>query len=374
MLRVVQVIGRMPGHGTQLQLARMLESAHRRLWDARLAVLRAGDPLAQELADAGVPVHQFAGRDGDPRRFVWLRRAIHGADIIHSSLWGTNVYARVVAGTRHRRPAIVISERSVEDFRPAGHRRVDRALRRWTDEYIANSRDVAEFVARAHGVPIDDVTVIRNGIDRNVFFPERTPRERIGPARLGAVGRLELEKGLDVLLAAMPEIAASRPVELTVVGDGPERPALQRMADGLPVVFAGHMGAPSDVADFLRSLDVFIMPSRREGLPNALLEALACGVPAVVTDVPGMKEAAEGHAFFVPPDRPAELARTVVRALTSWDRPPLTSLISFDHVAAAHLRVFERAHARRRSAHRPEVMGSATGSESDFSDRGARPT
>jgi glycosyltransferase involved in cell wall biosynthesis len=350
MLRVVHVIGRMPGHGTQRQLAGMLRSAHGNLWDATLAILRAGDPLAKEVADADIPVVQFAGREGDPRRFLWLRRLISSADVVHSSLWGANVYARLVAGSRRRRPAVVISERSVEEFRPPARRRVDRALRRWTEEYIANSSDVAAFVASAHGVPVDRVTVIRNGIDRSIFFPERAPRDRGGPVRLGAVGRLIPEKGLDILLAAMPKIVASQPVVLTVVGDGSERPVLERQARGLPVVFAGYMGAPSDVASFLRSLDVFIIPSRWEGLPNALLEAMACGVPVVATDVPGMREAAGDDALLVPPDQPTALAEAVCRALSSPDRPTV-SLNSFDDVAAAHLATFERAHARRTPQH-----------------------
>jgi glycosyltransferase involved in cell wall biosynthesis len=346
MLRVVHVIGRMPGHGTQRQLAGMLGSAHGRFWDATLAVLRAGDPLAKEVADAGVPVVQFRGHHGDPRRLLWLRRLISSADVVHSSLWGANVFARVVAGSRSRRPAVVISERSVEEFRPTVRRRVDRALGRWTDEYIANSSDVAEFVASAHGAPTGRITVIRNGIDRSIFFPEKASRDREGPARLGAVGRLIPEKGLDVLLAAMPKIVAKQPVELTVVGDGPERTALEHKARGLPVVFAGYLGAPSDVASFLRTLDVFIMPSRWEGLPNAVLEALACGVRVVATDVPGMAEAAGGNALLIPPDEPAALAEAVCRALSLPDRPTV-STNSFDEVAAAHLAVFARAHARR---------------------------
>jgi glycosyltransferase involved in cell wall biosynthesis len=352
MLRAVHVIGRMPGHGTQRQLAGMLKVAHGRFWDATLTVLRAGDPLAQEVADAGVPVVQFAGPEADPRRFTWLRRAIEDADLVHTSLWGANVFGRLVAHSRRRPPAVVISEHSVEDLRPTSHRLIDRALRRCTDEYIANSRDVARFLARAHRVPIERVTVIRNAIDRNVFHPATSSRQRHRPARLGAVGRLEPVKGLDVLLAAMPEIVRKRPVELTLVGDGSERPGLERMAKGLPVVFAGHMDAPSDVATFLRSLDVFIMPSRWEGFPNALLEALACGVTAVVTDVPGMREAAEDQAVFVPPDRPAALAEAVDRALASPPPPPTISVRAFEDMATAHLEVFERALARRGSIER----------------------
>jgi glycosyltransferase involved in cell wall biosynthesis len=343
------VIGRMPGDGTQRQLAGMLRCAHRRHWDAALAVLRAGDPLTQEVADAGVPTVEFRGHDSDPRRFDSLRRLLRTADVVHSSLWGANAYARLAAATLRRRPAVAISERSVEEFRPAAQRRMDRGLRRWTDEYIANSNDVAEFVARSHGVPRDRVTVIRNGIDRSVFFAGSGRRDPGGAARLGTVGRLIPEKGLDVLLAAMPRILAARPVVLTVVGDGSERPVLERKARGLPVVFAGALGTPPDVASFLRSIDVFVMPSRWEGLPNAVLEAMACGIPVVATDVPGMAEAAGGHALLVPPDQPAALAQAVCRALASPLRPTV-SLNSFDEVATTHLAVFERAHARRTAA------------------------
>jgi glycosyltransferase involved in cell wall biosynthesis len=234
----------------------------------------------------------------------------------------------------------------VEEFRSGLRRGIDRTLRHWTDEYIANSKDVAEFVVDAHGVSDNRVSVIRNGVDRDIFFPDSRSQTRDGPARLGVVGRLIPEKGLDLLLAAMPRIVAARPVVLTVVGDGPERAALERKALGLPVVFAGYISTQSEIASFLRSIDVFVMPSRCEGLPNALLEALACGIPVVATDVPGMAEAAAGNAILVPPDAPAALADAVCRAIESSARP-MVSVNSFDDVARAHLVVFERALARR---------------------------
>lgn len=351
MLRIVHVIGQMPGHGTQRQLAGMLLSAHGRLWNATLAVLRAGDHLSQEMVANGVPVVEFSGRDGDPRRFISLRKLLRNADVVHSSLWGTNLYARLAVVTRRQRPAVVISERSVEEFRSGMQRRVDRALHRWTDEYIANSNDVAKFVATAHGVTLDRISVIRNGIDRSIFFPGSRRHERKDIARLGTVGRLIPEKGIDVLLAAMPKIVATQPVLLTVVGDGPDRAALEEKARGLPVVFAGYMKAPSKIAEFLRSIDVFVMPSRWEGLPSALLEAVACGVPVVATDVPGMAEAAAGNALLVPSEEPDALAEGVCRALASevHQNVPINS---FDDVAAAHLAVFQEALIRRAAATR----------------------
>jgi glycosyltransferase involved in cell wall biosynthesis len=283
---------------------------------------------------------------------VSLRGLLATADVVHSSLWGANAYARAAAATLPTRPAVVVAERSVEEFRSRPRRRVDRVLRRWTEEYLANSSDVADFVARAHGVPRDRITVIRNGIDHTVFFPLDRRHVRDGAARLGTVGRLIPEKGLDVLLAAMPRILARRPALLTVVGAGPERRALEARARDLPVAFAGELKDPTEVASFLRELDVFVMPSRWEGLPNALLEAVACGVSVVATDVPGMAEASGGGALLVPPNRPSALADAVCRALESRPRA-VVAPNTFEEVASAHLEVFRRALRRaRRRAHR----------------------
>ena len=348
MLRVIHVIGRLPRHGTQRQLIGMIRCAHGRRWDATLAVLRSGDPLAREAARDGIPVVEFDAPDADPRRLWWLRRLIRAADVVHASLWGANAFTRVASATVRHRPAVVISERSVETTRPRTRRMLDRALRPWTDAYIANSNDVARFVADAHGVPTDRVTVIPNGIDGSVFFPP-AERRRDGPVKLGTVGRLIPEKGLDVLLAAMPAIMASRPIELTIVGDGPERPRLERSARGLPVVFAGELTEPADVASFLRSIDVFVMPSRWEGRPNALLEAIACGAATVASDVPGMAEASSEATLLIPPDRPAALADAVGQALESPARSTAPQT-GFPEVAVAHLMVYERAHRGRKQS------------------------
>jgi glycosyltransferase involved in cell wall biosynthesis len=90
------------------------------------------------------------------------------------------------------------------------------------------------------------------------------------------------------------------------------------------------------------------MPSRYEGLPNAVLEAMGCGIPVVAPAVPGMAEATRVHAILVPPDDPQALAAAVVNALEKPITPPPNwSMPSFEEVASLHQRVFERAHARR---------------------------
>jgi glycosyltransferase involved in cell wall biosynthesis len=348
-MRVLHLLVRMPANGTERQLAGMLRAAHGRRWDATLCVLHGGFPLARELAETGVPTIELDSGGGVGGRLLRLRRQTRSGSyqVVHSSLWGGNVAARLAAASPSR-PAVVISERRVEDFRPRSHRLVDLALRPLTDEYIGNSDDVGEFIARAHRPGPDRITVIPNGLDAEVFHPVADSRARDGrPLRVGAMGRLVRQKGFDVLLAALPHVLEGRRVELAIAGAGDEEASLRTAAAGLPVRFLGPLATPTVVADFLRGLDLFVMPSRYEGLPNAVIEALACGVPVVATDVPGMAEATAGQARLVTPDDAAGLATAVLEALADNRRPERPPVPTFLEVADAHLEVFERAVRRR---------------------------
>jgi glycosyltransferase involved in cell wall biosynthesis len=345
-VKVLHLLIRMPGSGTERQLAGTLRAAHGEAWNATLCVLHAGYPLAAELS-ASIPVVEFDVRS-DHERLRTLRRLVRlgNFDVVHSSLWGGNVAGRLAAA-RVERPAVVVSERRVEDFRSGPARAVDRVLRPLADHFIANSEDVAAFVRRAHGVGADRVSVIRNGVDTTVFRPRAARRRAPGaPARIGGLGRLVPQKCFDMAIAALDAVLARRPAELVIAGEGPERARLEELARGLPVTFGGYLGSPAEVAAFLSGLDVLVLPSRYEGLPNAVLEARACGIPVVATDVPGVAEAADAGVTLVPADDPPALARALLAVL---DRPVGASLEvrSFAQVADGHLDAFERALARR---------------------------
>lgn len=359
MISVLHVISRMPPWGTELQLAGLLTAANGTHWDATLCVLYPGFPLTEQVRTAGVPVVEL---DGTSRihldRFRDLRRLARSGryDVVHSSLWGASAFARVAAAGPGR-PAVVVTEQRVEDFRPRRRRAADRLLRSVTDEWTGNSRDVCTFIVRAHNAPPSRVHLLRNAVDTDVFHPARHPVARNSDQpRIGTLGRLIHQKGLDVLLEAVKRVVRERDVQVEIAGEGELRADLERAASGLPVTFLGRIDGPPAVAEYLRSLDLYVMPSRYEGLPNAMLEALACGVPVVATDAPGMAEATDYMVRLVPSDDPDALARAIVETLDEprASDPPIWP--SFHEAAAAHLTIFEAA-LRRRTGHPRSTAG-----------------
>jgi glycosyltransferase involved in cell wall biosynthesis len=350
-IRVIHVMGRMAPGGTEHQLVGMLEAAQGRYWHATLCVLSSGWELTTRVRAAGVPIVELDGVNKlDVRRAIRLRRLAKEADVVHASLWGASAFARVVtAGPR--RPALVISERGVEDHRRPPADVINRMLRPVTDGFIGNSTAVTDFIRASHGVAVNDprLAAIPNGLDPSTFYPIGTtdhPRKR---SRLVGVGRLVPSKRFDLAISVLAQLEKATDIELVIAGDGPERGRLESMARGLPVTFLGHVSDRGALADLLRTSDVLVMPSASEGYPNAVLEALACGLPVVASDVPGMRAVA-GVGVRLVDDNTDDWCKAIGEALAA---PRVTSpqiadrILSFDEVARRHLDVFEAAVARR---------------------------
>lgn len=345
LINVVHVMGRMAPGGTEHQLTATLESAHNKLWNATLCVLSEGWDLSERARGFGVPVVELPGRSrADPRRTRPFRRLVAQADVVHSSLWGANAFARITTLGRGR-PPVVISERGVESHRTPIQRSIDRFLAPRTAGFIGNSPAVTDFISAWHGVDPEDprVVEIRNGLDTEVFHNRDNNSRRSN--RLAAVGRLIPEKRIDMIISLLPEILKRVSVELIVIGDGPERDRLAALSAGLPVRFMGHLPERGNLASMLRTVEVLVMPSRSEGLPNAVIEALACGVRVVASDIPGIRPLA-GPGTSLVPDDPHRWVAEVINALEAGPietSDPHDSVRSFELVAKEHLAVFEAA-------------------------------
>ena len=209
---------------------------------------------------------------------------------------------------------LVLSLHGSDLLEPVGPvRRVLGALLRRADAVVVVSRPMRRVAIERHGVDPARVHLVPNGIDVRFWAPDDVPgaisgatpattasptpspsEPPAGPSRLLAVGRLVDVKGFDLLIDALAALSRARPgldARLEIVGDGPERAALERRVDaaGLAdrVTLPGHLG-PVALRERLRAATLFVLPSRSEGVPLALLEAMAAGVPVLAADVGGV--------------------------------------------------------------------------------------
>ncbi len=189
---------------------------------------------------------------------------------------------------------------------------VKRALVRGVDAHVAVGVRAAREVERQIGLPTGSIRTIESAVPE--FEVTRDVAIRTRP-RIGTTARLDRQKGLDVLLRALPSVPG---VDLEIVGDGPERTALEALAreTGVAdrVVFAGWS---TNAREWLGRWDAFVIPSRFEGLPLALLDAMLAELPVVASDVGSIREAVADGAtgLLVEPDDPQALAAALRRVL-----------------------------------------------------------
>jgi glycosyltransferase involved in cell wall biosynthesis len=195
------------------------------------------------------------------------------------------------------------------------------------DAVVAVSQNVARRVCEL-GIPPRKVHVIHRGIDGHVFCPgeQAAARRRLGVANdaklLVAAGRLVPVKGFPVLIDALRLLTGGgTPIACYVLGKGPCRGELERQVErnGLcgVVRFAGPQGHV-ELADWYRAADAVVLPSLSEGIPNVLLEAMACGTPFVASDVGGVAEIADPvHDRLVPAGDAEALATAIAERLAT---------------------------------------------------------
>jgi len=280
--------------------------------------------LAGEAQRAGVRVVCVGDFPGvrHPLAFARLVRLIRAErpDVVHTHLQAANLYGRcaaLIAGA----PAIVATEHNVYASKAARYVAVERWLARRSDALVAVSEEVRRFLASQLALDASAIRVIHNGI-APAMPTERglaALRQRLafvgGRPLIGVVASLTAKKGHEHLLRALAALR-DRGVGCVAVfaGDGPERSRLQSMAATLglanDVLFLGNWRPAAEV---FALLDVFVLPSVVEGLPLALLEAMAAGVPVVATTVGGVPEViAHGvNGLLVPPASPPALADAI---------------------------------------------------------------
>lgn len=269
-------------------------------------------------------------------------------DIIHTRLFSAGAWGRLAALLSCR--AAIVHTHAGYTFREKKWKRlpVERALSKVTDHIVCVSTAVKNHLVDIGGLPEKKMVVIPNAIDTTPF-DTIAPRKIGTPARLITVGRLAQVKGQDILLRALAYLGNSV-AEVILVGDGPEGPKLRRLASDLQVASkVTFLGARDDVPDLLAQSDLFVAPSRSEGLPVAVLEAMAASRPVVATAVGGTADVLEGVGWLTPARDPEALACGIKSALASSDivvqktkaaRDRVKRLYGFDRMVKAYLQLY----------------------------------
>ncbi len=285
--------------GVPLHLHRLVRAMGRRGFVPTVVSLAEPGPVACMMADEGVDVRDCGGRGGwDVRILGRLARIMRETepDIVHAMLFHANLAVRLAAWEVGISPERVVCEIQTVEVQRRWHLLVDRWTHLGCRFTIGNSPSVVEHLANYARIPRDRLRLVRGGIDPEPIR-EAIPVDR---SMLGLpvnapvvlwVGRLDPVKGLTTLIDSLPTIAADFGAHLLLAGTGPlqEQLAGQIASVGLPG-FVHLLGTRSDVPSLLKAADVFAFPSRTEGLPNALLEAMAACCPIVTCDVPGCRD------------------------------------------------------------------------------------
>ncbi len=152
-----------------------------------------------------------------------------------------------------------------------------------------------------YGVPPSNVAVIPNGVDVDKYAPGVSDFKQTlkASAVVGYLGRVDPEKNVDVLVRAFQDVDASEDIKLVIVGSGSEKRRLERRYGNARVVFTGQVLDEMERITMLRAMDIFVLPSMVEGLSLSLLEAMACGIAPVATDVGSDGEALRGAGIVV---------------------------------------------------------------------------
>jgi glycosyltransferase involved in cell wall biosynthesis len=311
-LRVGLVIGQLSTGGAEGQLALLCEGFDRATVAPTVYCLSEHTaPYGARLAAAGVPVRPITG--GRVGRVAALRRRLRadGIEVVHAWLFIGNAYAW--AARWRGGPVLVTSARNCK----RSGRLLDWLNRRafaGSEAIIVNSGQVRTYIEREYAAPAQRIAVVYNAIDLERFRPRTRAPAGSGPCVV-MVGRLVAQKNPALFVAAAAALRRNLPTaRFRWVGDGPLRPAVEAAVREAGLQDCCQLvGERNDVEELLQDADLFWLTSDWEGLPNVVLEAMACGLPVIATDVGGTAELVHpGEQGFLvrPGDREALVAHS----------------------------------------------------------------
>ena len=267
----------------------------------------------------------------DPSTFAQARQLMvdYKIDIIQTHGYKGNALAYVLHKNHDVPWVSFVHGWTNEDFKIRVYNALDRWLLRFPDRIIAVSQAMKRHLENC-GLQSEKISVVPNAVVP--LLAPKDSRERIritygissSSPLIGVIGRLSPEKGQLDFLKALQHVAREIPVvRALIIGDGPDRRTLENFSvqHSLSsfVIFAGYQ---TNIAEIYAALDLVVMPSLSEGMPNVALEAMACSKPIVATGVGGVPEVIQHDrtGILVPPADPEEMAKQILFLLKNFGR------------------------------------------------------
>jgi len=321
--------------GTEGQFVEVARRLDRSRWNVHAGCVRAEGPNRARLEAAGLePLSCDIRSLRSPRLALAVaglardlrRRRIQ---VVHSFGFYSNLVG-VLAARLARVPAVIASQRDLGNLRPPLQRWVQGLAIRLAGYVVVNSDAVAGRLRTAWAAPGRRIVVIPNGVDLARFAPATGPATRHSDTvTVGTLAVLRPEKAVGNFIRAAAEVRERCPAARFVIwGEGPCRPTLERLVRELGLEALVELpGLTFEPERALRGLDIFVLPSISEAFPNALLEAMATGLPVVATRVGGIPALVEDGqtGLLVPPGDHAALAGAIMRLI---EAPALAALLA----------------------------------------------
>lgn len=309
-----------------LELIRELKQKYSDRFECFICSVGIGGPLKEQFESLGYRTVLFS-KSGpyDFSQVIRLSRMIRQEriDLVQTTLFYADVigtYAAKIAGLNR-----IISWEAVTQPYKLKHLTAYRLASKWFTRSVAVSHAIERQVNSKRHVSPSKTCTIQYGVDIKQFAPgrDRSLYRELGlnsdHILIGTVARFTEQKGHQYLIEAVPEVTRIYPsARFIFIGDGPLHSELDRLVRSLGVSEAVHfLGFRKDIPRLLRNLDLFVLPSMYEGLPNVVLEAMACGLPVIATAVDGTPEAVvHGKTgFLVPSGQPKSLEDAIISLL-----------------------------------------------------------
>ncbi|WP_146522942.1 glycosyltransferase family 4 protein [Stieleria varia] len=294
------VITSMPVGGAETLLVNMMRRMDPAVIRPEVVCLKEPGPLGEQIAGEFPVTASLLSGKWDLRvlpRLIHLMRR-RRSDVVITVGAGDKMFWGRLAAYLAGVPVIASALHSTGW--PDGVGRLNRLLTGMTDAFIGVADSHGEFLREFERFPDHKVHVIRNGVDCDRFVPDQSARESVREelglaaetSLAGIVAALRSEKNHSMLIDVAARLKSSHPdLHWLIIGDGPEKESIEASAKRLGVADRVHLlGTRHDTPRLVASLDVFTLCSLNEASPVSILEALACGVPVVSTDVGSIKE------------------------------------------------------------------------------------